>query len=86
MEFYSDTDFERSGDFIEDQITLFRRQIARMERERQELLDGIISRRDNVARLQAALAHPGIKPSDLPKGMNAITGTHSAKKCHQSGI
>lgn len=67
MEFYSDTNFERSGDYIEDQITLFRRQIARMERERQELLEGIITRRNNVVRLQAALAHPGINPSELPK-------------------
>ncbi len=67
MEFYSDTDFEHSGDFIEDQITLLRRQIARMERERQKLLEGITTCKNNVARLQAALAHPGIKTSELPK-------------------
>jgi hypothetical protein len=67
MGFYSDTDFEHSGDFIEDQIMLFRRQIARMERERQELLEGITTRKNNIARLQAALAHPGIKPTEPPR-------------------
>jgi hypothetical protein len=64
---YFDTQFEHSGDFIQDQIMLFRRQIVRMEREQQQLQEGITTRRNDIVRLQAALAHPGIKPTEPPK-------------------
>jgi hypothetical protein len=67
MYFFDDTRFEHSGDYIKDQITLFQRQIVRMEREQQQLHKDIITRRNDVVRLQAALAHPGIKPTEPPK-------------------
>lgn len=53
----------KTDDYIQDTINLLQEQIQEMERDQQQLRAGILARKSDVERLQAALAHPGNETS-----------------------